>query len=198
MIDRNNNFTTNQVPVDVLWLDINYADVDCETIECDNYQFFIFNPKNFTTLGLEQMNGNISESGRGIVAIADPSIKATDDYRVFKDGITIQSTTSPPQNVDNIFVQDVANNGTYFAECDTGNSSWIDFLNTNAQQFWQDQISYQNFSGSNSNYNLWNDLNEPTLYDNETSTTLPMDALHYMASGMDYMHRDLHNVYGAL
>ena len=52
MIDRNKKFTEGNFPVDVLWMDIEWADQRNQ----GNYQYFYFNPTNFTTKGIEDMN----------------------------------------------------------------------------------------------------------------------------------------------
>lgn len=51
--ERNDNFSTYNFPVDVLWMDIQWADKD--GID-NNYQYFQFNPQNFTTDGIAAMN----------------------------------------------------------------------------------------------------------------------------------------------
>jgi alpha 1,3-glucosidase len=52
IIDRNKKFTEGNFPVDVLWMDIEWADQRNQ----GNYQYFYFNPTNFTTKGIEDMN----------------------------------------------------------------------------------------------------------------------------------------------
>ncbi len=52
MIDRNRNFTQGAFPVDVLWMDINYSDQN----DTGLYEYFKFNPQNFTEAGIMQMN----------------------------------------------------------------------------------------------------------------------------------------------
>ena len=49
MIERNSNFTHYDVPVDVLWMDIEWADLNSEP---EGYEYFFFNPQNFTEQGI--------------------------------------------------------------------------------------------------------------------------------------------------
>jgi alpha 1,3-glucosidase len=70
-------------------------------------------------------------------------------------------------------------------------------LNENAQEFWGQRFSYENFPGSNYMYSIWNDMNEPSVF-NTPSKTIPLDALHFKKDGRSFEHRDLHNAYGAL
>jgi alpha 1,3-glucosidase len=45
MIERNRNFTKFGFPVDVLWMDIEWADQNSDP---SGYEYFKFNPQNFT------------------------------------------------------------------------------------------------------------------------------------------------------
>ena len=47
------------------------------------YEYFKFNPQNFTETQIEQMNSEIENQGRRIVVIVDPHIKASEDYFVY-------------------------------------------------------------------------------------------------------------------
>jgi hypothetical protein len=50
------------------------------------------------------MNGNITQSNRGIVVIVDPHIKAVDSYFVFSEGNALVDPTEGPGNYTNIFI----------------------------------------------------------------------------------------------
>jgi alpha 1,3-glucosidase len=121
------------------------------------------------------MNRDIGNAGRGMVVIVDPHIKANESYPVFAEGMQLQGLNESG-NLSNIFVQNADDNGTYYGECWPGNSSWIDFLNENAQNFWGQWFAYDKFNMSNEIYNFWNDMNEPSVF-NTASGTLPMDTL---------------------
>jgi alpha-glucosidase (family GH31 glycosyl hydrolase) len=105
---------------------------------------------------------------------------------------------------DDIYVKDPKNNTKDFVgKSWAGDSSWLDFLNVNAQKYWRDQIAF-GFQDSTSIYYLWNDMNEPSVFGTE-SRTLPLDSLHYKVTdansadgGYHVEHRDIHNLYGAL
>jgi len=53
----------------------------------------------------------------------------------------------------------------------------MDFLNTNAQNFYGDLFSYDVLVGSNYMYSFWNDMNEPDV-SSTPSKTMPLDAIH--------------------
>ena len=53
------------------------------------------------------------------------------------------------------------------------------------------------FKGTTQIYGYWNDMNEPSVFNNPVMT-LPLNSLHYTKEGKAVMHRDVHNMYGAL
>ena len=53
--------------------------------------YFQFNPQNFTSEQLVQLNSEIEQSNRRLVVIIDPHIKQTDDYFVYKNGMLLQN-----------------------------------------------------------------------------------------------------------
>ena len=95
----------------------------------------MFNPQNFTTEQIKQMNTEIEASHRRITVIVDPHIKASEDYHVYQNGIELQDAAQPSGNLTNIFVRTPEYNN-FYGDCWPGNSTYIDFLNENAQQYW--------------------------------------------------------------
>ena len=83
IIERSKNFTEFKFPVDVLVMDIQWAD---QYTEEQMQEYFIFNPQNFTEEGLSQMNSAVKKAGRFMTTILDPHIKVSDDYFVYADG----------------------------------------------------------------------------------------------------------------
>ena len=195
LMERNRNFTDYGFPIDVLWSDIEWAQ---QYDDPAGYEYFKFNPKNFTETQIEQMNSEIEAAGRRIVVIVDPHIKAADDYFVYSEGMDLQNQDQPAGNVSNIFIRAGADSPTpYYGNCWPGNSTWIDFLNENAQEFWGNLFSYDVFKGSNYMYSFWNDMNEPAVFDVD-SHTMALDAVHMKADGTKRTHLEVHNAYGAL
>lgn len=79
------------------------------------------------------MNSEIEQSGRRIVVIVDPHIKASEDYFVYSEGMEMQNQEQPADNVSNIFIRANSESTTpFYGDCWPGNSAWIDFLNSNA------------------------------------------------------------------
>jgi len=46
-------------------------------------------------------------------------------------------------------------------------SSWIDFLNKDAVEYWQKLYHPKKFVGTNELYDFWIDMNEPSVFDGE-------------------------------
>lgn len=144
------------------------------------------------------MNSEIEAAGRRIVVIVDPHIKASDDYFVYNEGMEMQEEQPEQGNYKNIFVRAGAGSqAPFYGDCWPGNSTWIDFLNTNAQEFWGGLFDYSVFQGSNYMYSFWNDMNEPAIFSTDTHT-MPLDAVHVKADGTQFTHLEVHNAYGAL
>jgi len=89
----------------------------------------------------------------------------------------------------------------FYANCWPGLSAWIDYLNTNAADFWKSLYLFKNFKGTNYLYGAWNDMNEPSVFKNTTEIDqlgMPMNNTHIQADGTIVQHRWVHNAYGAL
>ena len=131
LMERNRKFTDYKFPIDVLWSDIEWAQ---QYGDDAGYEYFKFNPQNFTESQITQMNSEIEEQGRRIVVIVDPHIKVSEDYFVYAEGMDLQNQEQPAGNVSNIFVREGVKSGSqpFYGDCWPGNSTWIDFLNTNA------------------------------------------------------------------
>ena len=83
------------------------------------------------------MNKEIEDAGRRITVIVDPHIKVADDYFVYHNGMEYQDQEQPEGNITNTFVRASSSSADpYYGNCWPGNSTWIDFLNENAQNYW--------------------------------------------------------------
>lgn len=136
--ERSKNFTDYGFPVDVFWLDIEHALwTDKETIDTRDYRWFTFNPYNFTESSMDRMKKEIEAAGRRLVTIIDPHINANKDYFVYADGLALQDSEWAEDDAKNIFVRDEQGK-TLYAEAWPGNSTFMDFLNANAREFWKE------------------------------------------------------------
>ena len=103
--------------------------------------------------------------------------------------------------VQNIFIRDKAAKDPYQGQCFPGTSVWFDFLNEQAQEYYQSLFHPSVFKGTNYMYGIWNDMNEPSAFKSKTNqdqVNIPMNNTHVLKDGSIIQHRWLHNAYGAL
>ena len=137
------------------------------------------------------------------MVITDPHIKKDPSYNVYKEGVLAEAGSVYhtwgeylKKNFTSIFIKG-SNGHPFEGYCWPGQSNWIDFLNENAQRFWQEKMQPSFFKGTNSRYAFWIDMNEPSVFQ-QPNLTMPLDNLHYASNGKSYLHRDVHNLYGSL
>ncbi|KAG6910408.1 hypothetical protein DXG01_010763 [Tephrocybe rancida] len=169
-------FDEEDMPVDVFWLDIEYA---------EDHKYFIWDKKNFPD-PVEMVN-DVAALGRKMVVIVDPHLKRTSDYPVYQKaselGFLVQTNAG----------------SEYEGWCWSGSSAWIDFFNPGAWNWWKSlfkitkQGSDWSWTESTEAVHIWNDMNEPSVF-NGPEITMPKDNLHHGG----WEHRDVHNINGML
>lgn len=164
-------FDDYDIPYDVLWLDIEHT---------DGKRYFTWDATKFPTPA--SMQEKIATRGRKMVTIIDPHIKRTGDYYIHTEA----------EKLD--FYIKNKDNGHYDGWCWPGSSSWLDFLNPAIQSWWSDQLSLDNYKGSTPSLYVWNDMNEPSVF-NGPEVTMHKDAKHFDGK-TNIEHRDVHNQYG--
>lgn len=166
--DVDRKFDRYQIPYDAIWLDIEYA---------DGKKYFTWDPLTFPDpKGMEEQ---LDESGRKLVVIIDPHLKNEAGYSIVEE---LKSK--------DLAVKDKHGN-IYDGWCWPGSSHWVDCFNPATRAWWGEQFKYNKFAGSAPNTFIWNDMNEPSVF-NGPETTMPKDNVHYGG----WEHRDLHNLYG--
>ncbi|GJQ88220.1 hypothetical protein Trydic_g13212 [Trypoxylus dichotomus] len=161
-------FDNYDLPLDVIWLDIDYT---------NGFRYFTWNYTAFPDpTGLQEF---IDSTGRKVVLIIDPHFKVDNEYFVW-----VTATEN------NYFVKNP--NGTdYQASCWPDLSSWIDYLNKDAADYYASLYGMDKFTDVTDIVQFWNDMNEPAVFD-VFEKTFPRDLVHY--GGV--IHRDVHNIYG--
>jgi alpha 1,3-glucosidase len=166
--DVDRKMTKHQIPYDVIWLDIEYT---------DDKKYFTWDPLTFSDP--KGMLEHLDKSDRKLVAIIDPHIKKKDDYPV----------------VDELTKKDLAvhnkDGNIYEGWCWPGSSHWIDCFSPAAITWWKTLFQYSSSFISAPNLFIWNDMNEPSVF-NGPETTMPKDNLHHG----NWEHRDVHNING--
>ena len=168
VLDVMRKFDKHKIPVDVIWLDIEYT---------DSKKYFTWDPLTFPNP--DKMHKILDERKRKVVTIIDPHIKDTNNYPV----------------ADELKKKDYAvhnKKGEQFTGyCWPGKSFWVDCFNPAARKWWASLFNYDKFKGTAANTFVWNDMNEPALFDG-ADRTMPKDALHHGG----WEHRDIHNLNG--
>lgn len=72
-----------------------------------------------------------------------------------------------------------------------GSSGWPDYLDPAVRKWWADKFALDVYEGSTQDLYIWNDMNEPSVF-NGPEVTMHKDAKHYGG----WEHRDVHNIYG--
>ena len=157
-----------KLPYDVIWLDIEYT---------DEKKYFTWDQHSFADP--ISMGKQLDSHGRKLVTIIDPHIKNTDNYPVVAE---LKSKELAVKNKEgNIFE----------GWCWPGSSHWIDAFSPAARQWWASLFKYDSFKGTMENTFIWNDMNEPSVF-NAPETTMPKNSLHFG----NWEHRDVHNLNG--
>ncbi|KAK3327601.1 glycoside hydrolase family 31 protein [Cercophora scortea] len=157
-----------KIPYDVIWLDIEYT---------DEKKYFTWDSHSFPDP--ISMGKQLDAHGRKLVTIIDPHIKNVDNYEVNSE---LKSKEFAVKNKEgNIFE----------GWCWPGSSHWIDAFSPAARQWWASLFKYDRFKGTMENTWIWNDMNEPSVF-NGPETTMPKDNIHYGG----WEHRDVHNLNG--
>jgi mannosyl-oligosaccharide alpha-1,3-glucosidase len=73
----------------------------------------------------------------------------------------------------------------------TGSSSYLDVTSPSVREWWSKQFSPSLYAGSTPSLYIWNDMNEPSVF-NGPEVTMGKDVLHWMHAE----HRDVHNAFG--
>ncbi|KAL7141890.1 hypothetical protein ABFS83_08G085100 [Erythranthe nasuta] len=161
-------FDEHDIPYDVLWLDIEHT---------DGKRYFTWDKMLFPNP--EEMQNKLAAKGRRMVTIVDPHIKRDESYYIHKEA-----------SEKGYYVKD-SSGKDFDGWCWSGSSSYIDMVNPEIRSWWAEKFSYENYVGSTPSLYIWNDMNEPSVF-NGPEVSMPRDALHHG----DVEHRELHNAYG--
>lgn len=121
----------------------------------------------------------LESTGRHLVVIIDPHIYVQQGYFVWDEAES-----------KGYFVKN-SNGDSYQANCWPGTSSWIDFFDPEARDYWASLFAYDKFEGTTNIVHIWNDMNEPAVFGGYEAS-MEKDNIHYGG----WLHRDVHNQYG--
>ena len=164
-----NKFRENDIPCDVIHLDIHYM---------DDYRVFTWDENNFPEP--EKLMNDLKEDGFKVVNIIDPGVKKDPDYEVYKEGMKNDHFC---RYLDGeLFTGDVWPEESVFP----------DFTSKKVRKWWADLHKDLLDSGVKG---IWNDMNEPAVF-NDTYT-MDLEVMHEN-DGDPYLHKRFHNQYALL
>ncbi|XP_075905651.1 neutral alpha-glucosidase C isoform X2 [Nelusetta ayraudi] len=161
-------FDRHRIPYDVIWLDVDHTDAK---------RYFTWDPRLFPDpVGLQR---HLEKKKRKLVVISDPHVKVDPDwwlYREARDG--------------GHFVKN-RDGAVFQGSCWSGSSHYLDFTNPHTRAWYSSCFGLDKYQGSTTSLFVWNDMNEPSVFDGPEQT-MPKDAVHHGG----WEHRELHNLYG--
>lgn len=163
-------FDEHDIPMDTMWLDIEYTDAK---------KYFTWDHQKFPH-PVEMMK-NLTAIGRHLTFIIDPHIKRDGGYFFHND------CTDKGYYIKNKDGKD------YEGWCWPGAASYPDFFSPEIRKYYADQYLLENFKENSVESGIWNDMNEPSVF-NGPEVTMLKDNVHYGG----WEHRDVHNLYGQM
>ncbi|XP_055523690.1 neutral alpha-glucosidase AB [Wyeomyia smithii] len=161
-------FDEHDIPMDTMWLDIEFT---------DGKKYFLWDHNKFPH-PLEMIR-NLTERGRHLTIINDPHIKRDGSYYFHNDCL------------DRGYYVKNKDGNVYEGWCWPGSASYPDYFDPAIRKYYADQFLLENFKQSTAEVGIWNDMNEPSVF-NGPEITMLKDNLHFGG----WEHRDVHNLYG--
>lgn len=172
VLDIADEFRKRKIPVDVIWMDIDYM---------DGFRVFTFSPKDFPDP--KRLNNALHERGFHAVWMIDPGVKFDPGYTVYDSG-----------TAHDVWVKD-AHGAEYHGEVWPGEVAYPDFTMPSTRNWWS--ALYKGFMAQGID-GVWNDMNEPSVF-KVPSMTMPDDNWHRGGGELSPgSHLQYHNVYGML
>lgn len=162
-------FEEKKIPLDVVYLDIDYM---------DGFRVMTFKTPNFNDAS--GLISDLKEKGIRTITIIDPGVKVDEEYDVFKRGKEGNHFTKKLDG--EMFVGAVW----------PGDSAFPDFSNKDCREWWKCEL--KKFISENGMDGIWNDMNEPCVFNNDHKTMLE-SCLHNSDNGI-IEHKEFHNRYG--
>ena len=160
----------NRIPSDVIWMDIDYM---------DNFKVFTFDKEKFPDP--KGLNDYLHDRNFKAVYMIDPGVKVEEGYWVDDQG-----------TVADYWVKD-ASGKPYVGEVWPGPCHFPDFTRPEVREWWG--TLYKDYMATGID-GVWNDMNEPAIFNVETST-MPEDNRHLGGDGLaPGPHLRYHNVFG--
>eukprot|EP00879_Flechtneria_rotunda_P012458 GHRR01013010.1.p1 GENE.GHRR01013010.1~~GHRR01013010.1.p1 ORF type:complete len:687 (+),score=194.43 GHRR01013010.1:1218-3278(+) len=161
-------FDEHNIPYDVLWLDIEHT---------DGKRYMTWDKRLFPNP--IPMLQDIASRGRKMVTIVDPHVKRDLNYYIHKEA------------TEKKYYVKKRDGGEFDGWCWPGSSSYLDVTSPVVREWWATQFTPNKYKGSTKDLYIWNDMNEPSVF-NGPEITMHKDIVHFG----DVEHRDVHNIFG--
>ncbi|MFQ5776595.1 MAG: glycoside hydrolase family 31 protein [Terriglobia bacterium] len=161
-------FRKKKIPVDVLYLDIDYL---------DGYRPFVINREYFPNF--EDMIADLHEQGFKFISIIDPHLKKEEGYGPYDDGVAADHFIKNPDG------------SRYVGVVWPGESVFPEFTLERTRRWWGTLYKDLLSKGVDG---IWNDMNEPAIFE-RADKTMPLDTVHRTDYGTTD-HREVHNIFG--
>lgn len=172
VLDVSARFDADDIPVDVIWLDIEYS---------AEHMYGVWDRGHFPDP--EALTGALDKQRRKLVIIMDPHLKTSEKYYIYKSARDRNLLVKTPSGTP------------YEGTCWSGRASWIDFFKPETWRWWIDQhsLARRQLAGNARNLFIWNDMSEPAIFDGPEITS-PKDVVHHGG----WENRDIHNINGLI
>ncbi|MDU5651525.1 MAG: glycoside hydrolase family 31 protein, partial [Clostridium perfringens] len=140
-------FEEKDIPLDVVYLDIDYM---------DGFRVMTFKTPNFDDAA--GLISDLKEKGIRTITIIDPGVKVDEEYDVFKRG-----------KEGNHFTKKL-DGEMFIGAVWPGNSAFPDFSNNYCREWWKSEL--KKFISEHGMDGIWNDMNEPCVFNNDHKTML--------------------------
>ena len=166
-------FRSKRIPCDVLWFDIDYM---------DGFRIFTFDNNHFPDP--VATNDYLHNLGFKSVWMIDPGVKYDEDYFVYQSG-----------TAKDLWVK-AADGKSFIGPVWPGDCVFPDFTMPETRKWWAGL--YKDFMARGID-GVWNDMNEPSVFDAKLDGTMPLDNIHRGGDDLPSgSHKQYHNVYGML
>ena len=170
--DIADGFRSRNIPLDVIWMDINYM---------DGFRIFTFDPKGFPDP--KKMNNYLHSKGVKSVFMIDPGVKQEVGYSVYDQG---QKGNHWTLNKDG---------QPFTGKVWPGACVFPDYTRPETRKWWSGL--YKDFMPLGID-GVWNDMNEPSAFDGPEGS-MPADNMHRGGDGLaPGPHMRYHNIFGMM
>jgi alpha-glucosidase len=178
--DLAREFRSRKIPCDTLVLDIDYM---------DEYRVFTHSNERFPDF--KKLAGELARDHFKLITIVDPGVKKDEKFEIYRQGLSGDHFCKTAKG--EVFIETVW----------PGLSAFPDFLSEKTRQWWGDKLK---FYVDNGIAGIWNDMNEPAMFNNQKPLPVPLVELPeaqsqlFLQQGEDGAvgHFEVRNLYGFL